>query len=322
MAKVGEFFKSQAIKAGVDLAAEANKPFVDLLANPAFADHDVPDQVAGIINSALISLKEAKNGHSELRNHYTSQALDSLDADILAQAKLYELPDSDVDELKLERSSYKRVKLLNDKVKKLTEDKALANKPDLKKINDQINALNAELALEKAKPATIQADYEKKIKDLQLHYGKSGLFKEYKTIFDRLPGDARSVGLNSMLDSVLLASGAKLELNDAGEIVLLTKDGQTYHDKTTNTPLTVNQFVEKALASSGLIVTNSNGQNSGSDGSGSSSGQGGQNQNNNQNQNRNNGGNGNGASDDAVTNAIKEYNNLQSEAYKNAPQIA
>lgn len=318
MPKLGEFLRAQAVKAGIDLAAEANKPFVDSLAT---LESDVPDAIAGLINSSLISIKEAKNNHSELKNHYTRQALDQLDQNIDAQVVKFGLTDAQKDALKLEKSSYKRQELISEMIVETEKAKALADKPDLKKFNDQIVALNAELATEKQKPAQVQAQFEKQIKDLKLNYGMSSLFKDYKTIFDGLPGDARTVGLNSMLNTLLAGSGAKLELSDAGEIVLLTADGQTYHDKTTNTPLNAKQFVEKALADSKLLVTNQNGQNSDNN-QNSSNGQNGQNG-NQQNQNRNNnGGNGDNGNNDAVTNEIRRFNEQAAADYKNAPAMA
>lgn len=258
MGKLGEFIKATAVKAGVDLNAENNKTFVDALAT---LEAEIPDHVTELINRGLISIKEAKNNHGELKNHYASQALDALDREIEATATELGLPDADKDELKLERSSYKRATLLAKKAALQEKLKAAEGKPDQKKINDQIAALNGEIAAEKTKNAQLIADFAAKEKKMKMSYAVDGMISQYKTILDTLPGQARNVSIRNLLDEELSNNAAKLDIDNTGSLALQTLEGASYFDPATNTPLNAKQFVERLLAKSKLLVVNDNKQN-------------------------------------------------------------
>lgn len=320
MAKTGEFLKAQLVKAGVDMTAENNKAFVESLDT---MDAEIPDQIAGLVNSSLISIKEAKSNHPEIKNYYTAQVLDNLDREIDAQVTEYGLSDAEKDALKLEKNSYKKAVLLTKQVAALEKAKALADKPDQKKMNDQIVALNNEIASIKQARDTDKATYEGREKDFKKGYALDRMLSPYKTILDSLPGQTRTNTIRLALEESLGNNAAKFELDETGNIVLLTKEGNTFFDKSTNTPLNAKQFIERELATNKLLVNTSTSSTGGSEGS---NGNNGQNNNGSQNNgqggnNQNNNGNGrnNSGNNDAANNLLKELNEAAAKDYSAAP---
>ena len=73
---LGDFLSQLITKGGGNPADDKFKIF---FGNTELIKSEVPDDVAQAIDNGLISIKDAKNNHTDIKNHYTKQALDGID---------------------------------------------------------------------------------------------------------------------------------------------------------------------------------------------------------------------------------------------------
>lgn len=256
MAKLNEFLQSIAKKAGVNIEDDAIRAF---FSNPAFADIDVPDTVQKPVDSTLISLTDAQNNHPVIKSYYTRQALDSLDKTIDALIDEFQLSPEDVNEIKVERSSYKKPEVLIRKMQALEQKKANADKPDKAAIQKQIDDLHANLRAEQDKTKKLESEYALKEKQMKIGYKINSFRSGYKTINDHLEPEVRAAIEETLLNKRLQDNNAKYDLDENGNVVLLKSDGTNFYGDS-NTQVNAKQFYEQTLSANKLLVTTSNQQ--------------------------------------------------------------
>ena len=139
MANLGKFFVELLTLAGADANDAAFQHLVT-------SDIDVPDAAATAIKTGLFTEESAKN-NPNIKKHFTAQALNTVDADLDDYiAKYSGFTDDDKTAFKAEKSSYRRVKLVIDKVKEIESAKAgkgdgealAAYKTEIAKLNSQV----------------------------------------------------------------------------------------------------------------------------------------------------------------------------------------
>lgn len=308
---VQEFLTILLNKAGAKVDDEAIKT---ALSTPELANLQIPDELITPIDNGLLSLKDAKNNHPEVKNHYFSQAYDGLDKELSRFMDEHKLPDELKTELLGEKSSTKRAVLLAAKIKNLEEQKASSGKGEKDTLQQEINRLNAELRAEKDKEAAIRAEHKKEITQVQMNHHLGTLLGSYKTKFDELPANVKESTLKAIINSSLAADSAELTVDDAGQLILRKKDGTNFFGED-NRLLDPKSWVEKILARDKILVVNDQNQNNNSGNGANNS----HNRNNGQsfqrqNQNQNNGSGNNGSGNGKAANPVLA--NLASEALK------
>lgn len=271
MAKLNEFLQSIAKKAGINVEDDAVKAF---FATEALAIIEVPETLQKPVDSSLISLTDAKNNHPDIKNYYTRQALDTLDKKVDAIMEQFGFSPDDVNEIKVEQSSYNKPALLAKKIQALEQKKANADKPDKAAIQKQIDDLHAGLRAEQEKTKKLETDYALKEKQLRISYKLQSLMGEHKTIYDELDPEVKYTTFQTLLNKRLQDNNAKLDFDDNGNFVLLKNDGTNYYGES-NQQVNAKQFVEQTLSANKLLVTTKppvNGAN-GANGSQSQNGQ-------------------------------------------------
>lgn len=280
MAKLKDFLSSLAKKAGFDINSEAAKPFFDSL-----PDTEVPDDVNKGIDNSLISIAAAKDNFPELKNHYTKQALDGIDKELLSLIEDFQVDEQNKAEILAEKSTYKRAPLLTRRLIELERKKVSATSgKDKQEIQKQIDDLQALL-----KTKTEQLENEKKSFEQQriqdkINWKKHVLFSGIKTIHDELDPETRNTILDSQIQKALQDNGVKFVIDDQGNFVLLRNDGTNYFGEN-HQQIKPAQFIEQVLAKNKQIkvTDSSNGSNGAKTQNGSqpaSSGNGSQNGNN------------------------------------------
>lgn len=309
MPKVADFLKTLLTKAGLNVEQDDIKT---ALANLP-ADLELADTVATGIDNGLLSISAAKNNHPDIKNHYTKQALHSLDTELNTFIDAEKLPDEVAAEIRAEKSSYQRAILLARKVKELEGKKASAGSGDKDKYTQQIADLNKELREIKDREQGIHADYKQKLKDKVKDYHLNTLLGGYKTRFDDLDAPTKQTVLANIINKNLGSKNFMLTVDENENLVIINKDGSNAFGED-HRPLTPKSFLDKVMADEKLVVVNDNNNNTGPGNTGqnnfgqqrqnSSFGPNGQYGNNNGNQNGN--GNGSGRKNTALQSLIGE----------------
>ncbi len=223
-----DFFKSLVKKAGLNPEDEKFKTF---FADPLIvaAAVEVPAELETGIDNNLISIATAKDNYGPLKNHYTALALNGIDTNIESLLEELGLDDDAKTELKLEKSTGKRVQGLIKKVQALEAKKASASAPDKKAHQEAIDKLQGEIRTEKARADNALADFTKKEKDLRLNYAWQELYSAHKTTLDKMSPQVRKATLNSLMDEALRTKEAVRDFDESGNLVLLKKSIQYYY---------------------------------------------------------------------------------------------
>lgn len=253
--KASDFLKEQLIKAGVKIDDESNKAIKDALALPELGNINLPDEVTTAIDNGLLSIDAAKNNHPAIKGHYTSQALDGVDKEVLKLIEDYQLPDEIKQEILAERSSYKRVSILTAKLKSLEEKKATSGKGEKDQLQAQINTLHDQLRTEKESINKVKTDYEQKLRDKDMSYALNGLLGQYKTIYDELNPGIKDKTLKAIIDESLGTDQAQFTIGDAGQLILQKKDGTNYFGDN-HQVLTPKTYLDKVLSREKILKVN------------------------------------------------------------------
>ena len=272
MKNLGEFLKDLAKKGGLNIEDDAVKAF---FSNEAFAAIEVPEPVFKPIESSLISLTDAKNNHPDIKNHYTKQALDGLDKNIDSLMEQFGLTPDEVNEIKVERNSYKRPELLIKKLQQLEQKKANADKPDKAAIQKQIDDLHAQVRASQEETKAVRAESALNTKQMKINYKLDSLLGSHKTIYDTLDPDVRNTTFQTLLQKRLQDNNAKFDFDENGKFILIKNDGTNFYGDS-NQQVDAKQFVEQVLSANKLLVTTSNQQNNNSGGANSQQSQSGQ----------------------------------------------
>lgn len=255
MAKLKDFLTALATKSGIDLKDANNKSFFD----SAIPDFDIPDAVENEFANKLISVTDAMNNHPDIKNHYSRQALKSIDAAIERIMDDSGYDDSIKSEINNERSSYRRMELLIDKIKDL-ESKKHGGASGNKEIQKQIDELNAQLRAEKENTKRSNDAHQKELLKFRSDAAVDALLARIDTIYDdpgmKIPPEVRSKTLHALIENEMLQKKLKFLFDENGMFTIQKDDGTNFYAEN-NQQVFPKQFIEKALAQSNVLkVTN------------------------------------------------------------------
>lgn len=245
---LGDFLHDLFKKAGQDVNDAAIK---DFLSNTAMT-MEIPDAVAKGLDNNLLSVSDAKNNHPDIKNHYTKSALDGIDKVI--EDILKDMPDEVKTEVTGERSSYKRVSLIAQKIKELESKKAGAGKGDKDVLQKQIDDLHKDLAAEKKAKDDLKKQFDGNLLKYKVESEQKTRFARYKTIYDDLDAEIKNTSISSILNKELQDKDAVLTYDDKGNFTLLKKDGSNFYGDN-HQQVTPDQFIEQLLSRHKLLIT-------------------------------------------------------------------
>lgn len=245
----GDFLSKLVTKGGGNPADEKYKGF---FGNADLVKYEVPDDLATAIDNGLISIKDAKNNHPDIKNHYTALALNGFDDKMKAVMDELELPEDVKNKLTVERSTYNRFPLLLKEIQALEQKKANVDKPDKQAIQRQIDDLHAELRQRDQKVKDAEKSADDRVKNFQIDMYKTELIMPYKTVYDSLPASAKKTAILALLNQKLQDNGAHLTFDENNNPVLLKKDGTNYYGDD-NKQVNAQQFVEQVLSQNKLL---------------------------------------------------------------------
>jgi hypothetical protein len=212
-----DIVKQLIIKAGLDVT---DAKFADLLSSNSQIDDSVGTPLLDYVNSSM-SLESAKNSPA-LEVHFKGKTLSPMESELENLMSEYGLDDASKAELKLEKSTYKKVGALTKKIADLQAAKVGASSGDKKALQDEINKLNQSILTAKtdfeAQVAKVKQDAENEILDFAVTSELSA-----KTYSEAIPEAIRLNGANELLRSKLAEKNLKA-VRDGKNIKLVYSD--------------------------------------------------------------------------------------------------
>lgn len=250
---------SLAEKAGIP---NDNKQLVELLAHTELNNVKVHIDIVNGLQKNLLSLTDAKNDHPEIKSHYFGETMSNVDRVLSKIYRDYEFDNDEIDELKRESSSTKRIALVAEKIKQKGEA-AIAEAKKTAKPNEEVTTLRAEvdklnqqLAAEKTARTNDVKAHEQKINEIKTETFLSTKIAPIKTVFDTLPPEVKMATIRNLLDKELQDSNAHIVYDDNGNPALKKKDGANFYNEQ-NQLVTIDGFINQALAKN-KSLTNTN----------------------------------------------------------------
>ena len=253
-----DFFKNLITKSGIGADSEEAANFLSL----PNLDAEISDALGTGIDNNLISMTAAKNNHSEIKNHYKSQTLDTVDTILNRIIEDFGIDDLTKNEVLSEKETYKRIPLLAKKLRELEAKKHEAtNKTDKTSLQKEIDDLRAQLRLRDNEKTAMRSDFDKQVKDIKIKVAIDQILNKYQTILDNtIDQDVKTETLRNLLYKDFTETGVNPDFAESGQLQLLRTDGGNYYGEN-NQLVSLPQFAEKMLSRNKLlVVTPPNGQ--------------------------------------------------------------
>lgn len=206
MAQIGQFLGEILKRAGVDVTQATYADVLSLTGS-------IPDEAVSAVSNNLLD-KQTAVKNPELRKVIIAEALDGIDAKILSNVD--GLSDADVDEIKNEKSTNKKLDLLIAKKTAALETKiAEAKKGGSQTAEKALEELKSKFEAEKAEWQTKLQSKEGEVEKIKHDIAASNFFSKHTNLVDAvatLPNDIKL----QLIKQKVEASGGKLVLTDEG----------------------------------------------------------------------------------------------------------
>lgn len=239
--KLNVILKKLIEQSGIDANSDAVKPLLAL-------DLDVTDaeatKLTGFLDTAL-TLDGAKN-NSHLKDHFTRNSLLPIDSEVERLATEFGYDSSTIDELKAEKSTYKKITKLAAKIKELEVAKAWGDKKGKDALTIEVEKLNAQILSERKtweeKVAATQAEAANSVLDFAVSAELAG-----QVYADAIPESIRVTGAKDLLAKELAAKGAKIIRTPENKIKIVNAANPelTYMENNKEVPFV--DFAKKAI---------------------------------------------------------------------------
>jgi hypothetical protein len=251
--KLGDFLNTIAGKTGKTEEIKA------VLNNTALATIEIDDALANDINSALLTIEGAKNNQA-LKAHFSTLALNGVDAEILNSIEALGFDDAVKTELLGEKNTYQKHRKLTAEIKKTVEALKVATQKDdpkmIEKYTAQINKLQSELSgvkeshIPKSELETLKKQHEGELTNFIVRNTLSTKKYANETVSPDINIEFANVVLSRALAEkgvVLVKDGNVLKLKQAADPALDYYDGQ-------QKAVACGDFVDKTLADAKILA--------------------------------------------------------------------
>lgn len=244
MANLGEFLNALFMNAGIEVENDALKNITTKTAT-----YEVEQSLVDKFNQSYLTLNSAKN-NPELKKHFYAVAMNGLDTELETTMSELSLGEDVVNEIRGEKSSFKKASLLAKKIKSLEAEKSSANtKTDKAEIQAKIDSLNAEVLKGRAEKENavkeIESRYKNEINDILL----SNTFGSYDYALPTSK-DANIKLAKSLFMEEVAKKGYNIAL-DNNEFKLVTADGMDVYEN--NQRVGFKDFTDRLLAQHKLL---------------------------------------------------------------------
>ncbi len=237
-------------RTGVSVSDATIKTILD---NPVLASIEVDEDVSKKLLQEMLTLEAAK-ANPDLLKHFQHSILSTLDLELDNASTKFELTDEDKAAIKAEKSSYKRVAILAEKVKALEAKKASAGTKDKTELEKEIAKLNGELKTVKESGETEKNTLLSNFAAKELGWQVESVFGNFIPKMDKKYNPKVNLNIiKTIVTDSLTKDGLKV-VNKDGNLNLLTAAGTEYFDSKTNVKVGFEDYVTKTLANEKLLV--------------------------------------------------------------------
>lgn len=251
MAKVSDLLKLVFEKAGFDLKDPA---FADLLLIQADVQDDKVESVKKYFDG-LLTLDAAKN-HIELENHFKNKALLPLDSEIAKTLDEYKFDDEAKKEFLQEKSTYKKVKRLQELLLEKARNEEKSKYSNVSKTQEtlqkEIDRLNNEILNEKNSYVQKENEVKKQANETIKNFALRSLLSN-KQYADGIPESIRITGALDLIQKELQKKGAKAVFNDDYEFALVQEASPDLKYMDNNKEVSFTDFIDKTLADNAML---------------------------------------------------------------------
>lgn len=244
MANLGEFLNALFTNAGVEIENDTLKNITTKSATV-----EIDQALVDKFNQNYLTLNSAKN-NPELKKHFYAVAMNGLDTELETTMSELSLTEDVINEIRGEKSSFKKASLLAKKIKSLEAEKSSATtKTDKAEIQAKIDSLNAEVVRVRAEKEQavkeVEARYKNEINDILL----SNTFGSYDFALPTSK-DANVKLAKSLFMEEVTKKGYNIAL-DNNEFKLVTADGMDVYEN--NQRVGFKDFTDRLLAQHKLL---------------------------------------------------------------------
>lgn len=254
METLAQLFTHLAQKAGIP-ADDAN--LINVLSNAELSKIRVHSDLITGIDNALLSIAQATDNHPTVKAKYHAQALNAVDARILAGMQAAGLSEDVIAELSAEKSTYNRL----DKVLAAIKDAATAAEraANKGKASEDKSALQKQVDELLATITGLKTSHEAKVAEMLAAQKAARITSEVrnllagtKTIFDDMAPGVKTAALDSLIQKALTERKASFDF-DENDAFVLKGEGDAAVVSANNTRYTPQSFIDETLAANKVV---------------------------------------------------------------------
>ena len=251
---VGQLISNIAVLAGIPATDERLKDLLSI-------STEVPDEVFSTINSNVMNLDAAKNNPT-LKSHFMASALNGVDATLNDIYEELGVSPEVRKELEAETNTYKRVRLMANKVKELEAKKTKSgDSGDKQKYADEIAKLNQQIADMKESSSkeleTLKEQHQGQVREMLIRNQLAGVDYAYD-----LPKDVNIQTAMNLLQQELKNKKASVVI-DGNELKLVNAESPEMVYLEDHRPVNFSDFRDKVLANNKLLKVQNPGKTNG-----------------------------------------------------------
>lgn len=251
MANLSAFISEMAAVTGVKVESLAS--FIET--NKAI---EIPDEVVNGIKGGILTIEAAKN-NSVLHDHFNAVVRNGIDTDMERLMSELKLDEPTIAELKAEKKTAPRIRLLANKIKDLEAAKIQATGGDKKVLQEKIDALTQQVTEANAAALKQKEELEIKVKEAEIAffnqlrgYKENEHFQSYQYAGDQKVHPAQAKLAKILTDEKLKELGLKTVFDkETGQVKLLTNTDTIYYRD--NKPVDFKGFTDGLLAENHLL---------------------------------------------------------------------
>jgi len=247
MAKIGDTFIALANAAGVTLEQEVK----DALSG---VDISIDDAIDTKMKTELMTLESAKH-NSVLAKHHKAQALNAVDRELNEIIGDYGFEDTDVSRFQNEPSTFKRVRLVHDRVKELESSKTGGGTDEatVKKWKSQIDQLNADVLRAKQEAELAIANAKREAAESITDYAIQSRLNSYDYANSELDKSVNTTVAKTILETEMAKAGVKVVRSNDGSLKLVQADDPELDYVVENKKVDFSNFADKVLGEKKML---------------------------------------------------------------------
>ncbi len=254
--KLTEVLKSVATQSGI-----AETELKSILDNASIASIEVDDAISTRLTAPRLSMDAAK-ANPDLKKHFTATSLNGVDANVTRLLEEFGIDAEHLTDInakdaegKYIMSTFKRVETLAKKIQEIESKKAAAPTGDVKKLNDQLITLNAELKTAKESVVARETELKNGFEKERIDWAFDGILGSFNYALPKeTPVDAVRAFGRTIAEKALQEKGLKI-VKENGALSLKTSEGTDYFEN--NAKIGLNDFVQKTLANAKVLSASS-----------------------------------------------------------------